>query len=268
MGTQEVLRLAALGGSRPVHYISTLSVFDTAELFDGRVIYEADDLSHHRALFNGYAQSKWVAEKLVLLARSRGLPVSIYRAGLISGDSRTGVWKPGDLLTRFIKGCIEMGRLPALQDVWRMMPVDYVSRAIVYLSQRAEGRGKAFHLKSPYAFSSGDLTHIIRAWGYPLETPDYAAWRAALTQAAQARPDLALYPLLTAFTEPVPGGQATLLEMYAPGREPCYDDQNLAAALTGTDIVCPAVTPELWAAYWVYFLRSGFLPPPGRALSP
>ncbi len=262
-GTQEVFRLAALAGGRPVHYISTLSVFDTVELFDGRVIYEADDLSHHQALFNGYAQSKWVAEKLARLARARGLPVTIYRPGLISGDSCTGIWKPGDLLTRFIKGCIQLGRLPALKDVWRLVPVDYASRAIVHLSRRAEAPGRAFHLTSPYAFSSGDLAEVIRAWGYPLETPDYAVWQAALVRAAQTQPAGALQPLLTAFREPVTAREpATLLEMYTPEREPSYDDQNLRAGLAGTDIVCPAATRELWAAYQAYFVRSGFLPPP------
>jgi hypothetical protein len=32
--------------------------------------------------------------------------------------------------------------------------------------------------------------------------------------------------------------------------------------LAGTDIVCPAVTRELWAVYRAYFVRSGFLAPP------
>ena len=46
---------------------------------------------HYEDLTMGYSQSKWVAERLVKIAASRGLPVSIYRPGTITGDSRTGI---------------------------------------------------------------------------------------------------------------------------------------------------------------------------------
>ncbi|WP_281279020.1 SDR family oxidoreductase [Thermosporothrix hazakensis] len=75
-GTQEVLRFACAGRRiKPVHFVSTLSVFPT---------YTADTLPMHEetsiefgydGLEGGYAQSKSVAERLIMQARKRGLPV-------------------------------------------------------------------------------------------------------------------------------------------------------------------------------------------------
>jgi hypothetical protein len=35
-------------------------------------------------------QSKWVSEKLIMMASSRGVPATIFRPGYITGDSHTG----------------------------------------------------------------------------------------------------------------------------------------------------------------------------------
>ena len=40
--------------------------------------------------FIGAGQSKWVAERLLLAARARGIPVNIVRPGYVVGSSVTG----------------------------------------------------------------------------------------------------------------------------------------------------------------------------------
>jgi len=74
-----------------------------------KVIPEQDALDHSEGLYDGYAQSKWVAEKLMMTARSRGIPVCIYRLGMITGHSQTGVSQTDDMMCRMIKGFIELG---------------------------------------------------------------------------------------------------------------------------------------------------------------
>src|SRR5205823_4505156 len=144
LGTQEVLRLATQDKIKPLHYISTLSVFSHKKAASGRPIRESDSLDDHREhIHGGYAQSKWVAEKLVTTARSRGLPVVIYRPGRITGHSQSGMWRTDDVLCRMLKGCIQLGSIPG-QDTAEMMemtPVDYVSQAIVSLSRRKASFG-------------------------------------------------------------------------------------------------------------------------------
>jgi thioester reductase-like protein len=82
LGTQEIIRLAATTRIKSVHHISTTSVFDSAEHSDlNKTVYEDDPLENPAGLTGGYPQSKWVAEKLVMEARKRGIPANIYRPG-------------------------------------------------------------------------------------------------------------------------------------------------------------------------------------------
>ena len=58
-------------------------------------ISRGQKLADKVASFGGYAQSKWVAEKLVRQAGERGIPHAIYRPGLVSGHSISGEVHPG-----------------------------------------------------------------------------------------------------------------------------------------------------------------------------
>lgn len=51
-------------------------------------------------------------KRLVMSARSQGLPVSIFRPGRIMGHSVTEVTNLTDFSSRFIKGCIQLGLIP------------------------------------------------------------------------------------------------------------------------------------------------------------
>jgi len=107
LGTQEVLRLASQ--SNTCTFLLTLDVFQSSRYLGMKVIPEQDALEHSEGLYDGYAQSKWVAEKLMMTARSRGIPVCIYRLGMITGHSQTGVSQTDDMMCRMIKGFIQLG---------------------------------------------------------------------------------------------------------------------------------------------------------------
>ena len=65
--------------AKPFHHVSTTAVFGSSNYPSGTVVREGDEPVHTTGFGNGYSQTKWVAEKLVRIARNRGLPVSIYR---------------------------------------------------------------------------------------------------------------------------------------------------------------------------------------------
>lgn len=81
LGTAEVLRLACLHRPFPaaVHHVSTLSVLPMR----AGVVQEDDPLpmQDFALLHEGYAKTKWVAEKLVRQAQERGVPATIFRLG-------------------------------------------------------------------------------------------------------------------------------------------------------------------------------------------
>ena len=111
-GTIEVLRLATTSKIKPLNFVSTLSVFDAPEYDATGIVAEDRSLEFIDNLRGGYPQSKCVAEKLVRAAGLRGLPVAIFRPGLVTADSETGAASPADLTTLVIRMCIEMKIAP------------------------------------------------------------------------------------------------------------------------------------------------------------
>jgi len=259
LGTQEILRLACQVKIKPVHLVSTLSVVATAGRSGESWIQEQDSLDSGGLPTTGYAQTKWVAEQLTRIAQARGLPVSIYRAGRISGHSQTGICNTSDRLYRMIKGCIQLGCVPDLDLILDMTPVDYMAQAIVYLSRQTNSAGQVFHLSNPQPIHLRELAAWIRELGYPLETIPYETWHATLSQKGATDPNNALYPLIPFFAEQAAQGARAALK---------FDDRNTRTGLTHSGITCPPANARLLETYFTYLIRSGFLPAPQAIAQP
>ncbi len=257
LGTQEVLRLASQIKVKPVHFISTISIVYPNNP-DVEVVREQDSLDEAKMPSDGYAQSKWVAEKLVTIARERGLPVCIYRPGRISGHSQTGVCNPGDHTYRMIKGCIQLGSMPNLNIKLNLSPVDYVSKGIVYLSKQKESLGKAFHLLNPQPLPLSEMVNYICSLGYPIEQVPYEEWRSQLIN-TEVSPENALYPLISIFSEEASDSDSNTKSKDSPVQQ--FDCQNTLTELAKTSIVCPPVNAELFSTYFSYLIQTGFLNP-------
>ncbi len=260
LGTQEILRLACQTKIKPVHYISSISVFESTA-YANQVVTESDSLVHSEGIYMGYSQSKWVAEKLVMAARDRGLPVCIYRPPLIAGHSETGAWYTDDFICRVIKGGIQMGSVPSL-DIWLdISPVDYVSKAIVYLSRHNESLGKAFHLMNPHGIHWSQFVDWMKSFGYPVQSIPYENWQLQLNKSGCCAEN-PLYPLLPFFIQKWSKEELTMPNLYEKSHRPQFSVDNTLAALSGSNIVCPPVDSQLLHIYFSYFIRSGFLAQP------
>jgi amino acid adenylation domain-containing protein/thioester reductase-like protein len=266
LGTQEILRLACRGPLKPLHYISTIGVLGNIGYFTGVLtVREEDDLDASADFLHtdmGYSQSKWVAEKLVWIARSRGVPVTIFRPGFIMGHSKSGLTNVNDFVSRMISGCIRMGYYPDLPyQSKEFIPADVASKAIVHLSRRKADLGKVFHLVPPplHRVDLVSFFEALCAHGYPLKRLTYAEWRHELVREVKRSPDNPLLPFLPMLTEKVHGSR-TRWEMQE--RMPVYDCNNTLEGLAGTAIVVPRMDDDLLNTYLSYYIRSGFLEPP------
>ncbi len=253
VGTQEVLRLAASIKIKPVHFISTLDVFQASRYSEMSVIWEQDELAWFAGLNDGYSQSKWVAEKLIMNARSRGLPVSIYRPGMICGDSKTGASKTDDLACRLIEGFIQMGSAPKLDLQISLTPVDYVSNAIAYLSRQESSIGNAFHLVNPQPTHLSTLVEEINKFGYPVKQIAYDKWQGELLNPDAA--SNALTPIAAMFTEKVAQSQLTYIELSSMVLQ-VLDSQNTLVGLSDSGINCPVIDSQLLRTYLSALTRS------------
>ena len=245
-GTATVLRLAAQGRYKPVHFISTVNVFNGAD--SSRIIYESDQLSDERELHTGYDQSKWVAESLVNVARLRGIPANIYRPGPIIGHSQSGVSNADDLLHRIIAGGIRWGYMPDMDIAVNLVPIDYVSGAIVQISRQPSALGKTFHLVNPNTVNVRQLLDWLESSRYSFSRLPYSEWRRKLLQEAERDPENPIYPLVPFFAEK---------ESASDFRKAFFDARNTVEALAPSSIKCPPITRELVQRYLAYLDREG-----------
>ncbi|WP_199322108.1 non-ribosomal peptide synthetase [Leptolyngbya sp. FACHB-321] len=244
LGTQEVLRLACQTKVKPVHHISTISIFGST--YSDATIIREDELidGHESHLDLGYSQSKWVAEKLVWMAQSRGLPVTVFRAGAIAGSSQTAVSNSKDFEFSFIRGCIQMGVFPDLgTEQQSFVPVDYVSQVIVHLSKQPQLLKKAFHLVHPCPIRKVEFFEQIQADGYPLKKLPYTQWRETLLQQEQTSQDNALIPFLPLYKEESDQDRSTL--SISDHSDPTFDCQNTLNGLAKTTINCLPISQLL-----------------------
>jgi amino acid adenylation domain-containing protein/thioester reductase-like protein len=258
LGTQEILRLASKTKLKPVHYISTLAIFESDAYGGMKDIKENDPLEKNEGINDGYAQSKWVAKKLVKIASERGIPVSIYRPGQISGHSKTGVSNTNDLICRLFKAFVLLGNAPQMDWIMDLAPVDYVSSAIINLSRQKESIGKTFHLVNSQSLSLSDLIAEINSLGYSIKQIPYLDWQKEFQEVANHSADNSLSPLLPMVTEKIPGKEVTYLETSSMTSQ-SFDCANTLKGLEKTSLICPPVDQKLIATYFDYFNRSGFI---------
>jgi amino acid adenylation domain-containing protein/thioester reductase-like protein len=243
LGTQELLRLATQTRIKPVHFISTVDVF--ANTSDGtiRTITEKDAIGDSSYLWSGYAQSKYVAEQLVMAAASRGLPVSIYRPSNIIGHSQTGIGSTKSFITLMLKGCLQMGMAPELNAKLNLVPVNFVTRAITNLSQQQEPCGRAFHLVNPNPIEWQELLSWMTSQGYSLEQVSYQAWCEQLLKLIQGGSDNILVPLQKIVTN------RHLLQKLLGAFH--FENEN--------HLACPPVDDELLKTFFANLAQSGLL---------
>lgn len=264
-GTHEVLRLACHRRTKPVHHVSTTSVWGTPPLQP----HEDAALIFHDGFDTGYAQSKWVAEQLVREARQRGLPVAIYRPGAIGGDHQTGQWNTGDYISRLLKGCIQLGSIPDPEPfsvlLNHLAPVDYVAAAIVHIAQQPSATETvAHHIINPHPIDPHLLVASIRKRGYPLIVQAFEPWLAHLKQTERLGQTNALHPFL-----PLLEADLKFLSIFqgdgAPAKPMHLACPNTLDALAESTIGCPPLEGPLLDIYFAAFRASGYLPAPDDA---
>lgn len=255
-GTQEAIRLACHCRTKPLHFISSLSVF-APEVTE---MYEDADLDSPELLENGYVETKWVADKIVSLAGQRGLPVTIHRvsgvAGMLANGSFTLV---KDNFYRAILTAVQLNMgldSPLGED--NFVPADYACQAIVYLSSQRHLLGKTFHVGNPQNTRANLGYKALLSLGYNIRPLPPKQWQTELLRRAKDDPEIGLHPLLSLFTH------------YDFEREPehiLFDGRNTLAGLAGSGITCPVVGQASLTAYFAWLAQQGYLPLPKQGFN-
>lgn len=245
-GTIEVIKFATQKIDKAIHYISTLSA---AYKLDHQGCYaeEFPDAETDK-LTGGYAISKWVSERLLTQIKNRGLPVSIYRSGYIFGQSDTGIMNTNDALLLLIKGCIQLGYAPEWNEQICILPVDFISKAIVGISLNHPETSLVYHLDHPRGILWDDLIKWLNQYGYQIISCSHQEWRTHLMTIDSTN---ALYHFLPYY-----------LSMENAPKTPETSMRNTKKALEEILLPYPDIDDKQLTIYFDYLCQAGHYPWP------
>ncbi|KAJ8093146.1 large subunit of alpha-aminoadipate reductase [Marasmius tenuissimus] len=273
LATLTALDLVATGKPKSFVFVSSTSAIDTehyVQLSDSiglghrgkyQGVPEDDDLEGAReGLKTGYGQTKWVSEKLLFEAGKRGLRGHILRPGYVVGDSRTAVTNTDDFIWRLVKGCIQLGLIPNINNTINMVPVDHValttSLAAVSPLVDKHDFSSVLHMVARPLPTFNSMLQTLSKYGFKTTQTEYVAWRGKLEEHVMQVQDNALYPLLHFVLDDLPTST----------KAPDLDDRNTRALLenAGVDKAClnGTVDDVIMGRYLSWLVRAGFLPEP------
>ena len=227
-GTANVLAFcAAQAGLQRLQYVSTCYV---SGKFTGE--FGEDMLEEGQPFNNHYESTKYEAEVLVRAAMAEGLPATIYRPGIVVGDSTTGETQKYDgpyFVADYIKRLPGAAFLPDVDDDVKasLVPRDFVIGAMDELSVLDRSLGKTYQLTDPNPPSAREVAQI------------FAALLHRKAVFLPVKPSMLRALLVTVpGMEQLTGLPAELLDYFSFATT--YATTNTTADLEGTGLSCPA----------------------------
>jgi len=233
-GTKNVLDLARnCSNLERFQYVSTCYVSGRNQ---GQ--FKESDLIHKNAFNNFYESTKYLAEVEVQNAMKAGMPVTVYRPGVVVGHSKTGETQKFDgpyfVLQWLLRNPGNLAILPTVytsdcdssQSHLDLVPSDFVIRGIAHLSQMPETRGEVFQLADPQPLRIVDiLSEFERVLGKKIWSVALPLWLARFA--------LKYIP----FVERWMGVPHSALNYFA--HPTSYDTSNTMKFLKGSDVEIP-----------------------------
>jgi fatty acid CoA ligase FadD9 len=224
-GTAETIRMAITERLKPIHYVSTLGVTAVA----GHLVDEDSDIrrsvptcSVSDGYANGYGISKWASEVLLREAHDLcGLPVAVFRPGMILADSRfAGQLNIPDIFTRLLFSVVATGVAPrsfyqggsaGVHPHYEGLPVDFLAQAIAALGTQQGSSFDTYNTTNPHddGISLDTFVDWIGDAGHPVQRIDnYAEWLTRFETAMRALPERqrqqSVLTVLDVYRQPAP----------------------------------------------------------------
>jgi L-aminoadipate-semialdehyde dehydrogenase len=160
-----------------------------------------------------------------------------------------------DFIWRLVKGCIQLGLIPDINNTINMVPVDRVAlcTTLAAISPLPDQHQSVLHIVAHPLPTFNQLLSSLAQHGFPTEQCEYVVWRRKLEQHVMDVQDNALFPLLHFVLDDLPTST----------KAPALDDTNTRAILQqgGYDVES-TVSDELMSKYLAWLVAAGFLPSP------
>lgn len=169
----------------------------------------------------------------------------------------TAVTNTDDFIWRMVKGCLQLGLVPDINNTVNVTPVDHVAflSALSVTSPFTDPSStfKVAHVTGHPSLRYNGLFSALSTYGYQVSQTEYVHWRTKLEQHVLETQDNALFPLLHFVLDDLPTStkSAELDDTNAQGLA-------IAAGHKGTS----GVDEDLIGLYFAWLVRAGFLPAP------
>ncbi|MBU1121693.1 MAG: SDR family oxidoreductase, partial [Candidatus Omnitrophica bacterium] len=228
------------GKLKSVHHISTVAIGGNKR----GILYEKD-LSLGQKFNNTYEQTKFEAEKLVRRYRKKGLPVSIYRPAILTGDTDTGhtsnfrvFYQPLHLFFHEL-----FREIPGDKNTrYSFCPVNSVADAIIRISLDKDNfNNQTYHITNPNQITFGKFLNFASK---------YFNFRKPRIVSSRTKGKEKMTPL-----------QQELITPYLPylKYKLCFDTFNADCILKQTDFQWPGIDEGFLFKLFEFCVRSGFI---------
>jgi thioester reductase-like protein len=263
-GTGHVIDFCLGTASKTLSYVSTYTVMGT-KTFDSGVRFRETDYEMGQGFeYMGYQRSKFVAEGLVRSARERGLKWRIFRPGQIYGDSATGAYphaetKVAGLFYDLFRTAMDTRVMPESYIHYDVVPVDYVSRAIVSLSALDNSLYEVYHLINPDTKTFSQVMALLCQAGYVIELLPEEIYKRKLGSGEITRQG---HPYTSAMLKAFSHWYfVSKISFYNSAMTDC---EFTRLKLEGLGVSCPPTDRTLIETYVRAGVREGYFPKPAR----
>lgn len=160
-----------------------------------------------------------------------------------------------DFIWRLVKGCIQVGLVPDINNSINMVPVDHVARCAVVatVSPLPDATMSVLHITANPQPTFNGMLSSLQQYGYATESCEYIVWRQKLEQHVMEVQDNALFPLLHYVLDDLPTST----------KAPDLDDSNTVELLKQeSGALASSVDDSLMGQYLAWLIGAEFLPPP------
>lgn len=193
-GLQNLLSLSMSTKPGPARFFFASSVSTAMRTPGPALIPDGPIGSLAQASPMGYAQSKLVAEHIVLNAARKGAHAYVFRIGQIVGDIEHGVWNDIEFVPSIIRSALSLGVLPNLNEECSWIPVNTLATAILEIDQTVKESGQKhenleqhvfYNMVNPRTFEWEEALQKLRDTGLKFKTVGVEDWVRKLQEAAR-----------------------------------------------------------------------------------
>jgi thioester reductase-like protein len=201
----------------------------------------------------GYGLSKLVSEQICYqIAKTKNLPIKVYRVGELSGDLRLGRWNTKEFLPLLIRQIVKLGVYPDLNSksiAW--VPIDLAANSLAELGAHKSFEAELYTVLNPRKSKWDIIIHTIQTkLSLKLQLANLNTFLELLNSSSRNSEELDISEGLTDFLRDYLEAGNEDIEISWDTIKTC----KLAESLNS----CPVIGNELISKYFDYWYSIGY----------